>query len=183
VTARVVLVRHGRAAAAWGEDPDPGLDDVGRAQAEEVADALAPTGPLPIVVSPLRRTRETAAPLEGRWGVTAVVDPDVGEIPSPVDDLAGRSQWLRQAMAGGWEDLGPELRAWQRRVVDRILGIDRDTVVVTHFVAINAAVGTATGDDRLVCVRPDHCSLTVLEVGDGRLRVVSLGGEAVTEVL
>ena len=34
---RLTLVRHGRAAAGWGDDLDPGLDDLGRAQAESVA--------------------------------------------------------------------------------------------------------------------------------------------------
>ncbi|CAA9228164.1 MAG: hypothetical protein AVDCRST_MAG50-1630 [uncultured Acidimicrobiales bacterium] len=77
---RIWMVRHGRAAAGFGAELDPGLDDHGRAQAEAVADRLAPLGPLPMVVSPLRRCRETAAPLEARWGVTARVDPDVGEI-------------------------------------------------------------------------------------------------------
>ena len=183
MSARVVLVRHGRAAAGWGEDTDPGLDAEGRAQAEHTAEALAPRGPLPILVSPLRRTRETAAPLERRWGTAATVEPAVGEIPSPVDDLARRAEWLRRAMAGGWDELGPELLAWRQGVVDRLLAVTADTVVITHFVAINAAVGAATGDARMVCVRPDHCSLTELEVSGGRLRVVGLGGEAVTEVL
>ena len=56
----LVLVRHGRPAAGWDADPDPGLDPEGVAQAERMAAALAPSGPLPIVVSPKRRTRETA---------------------------------------------------------------------------------------------------------------------------
>ncbi len=33
MTVRLVLVRHGRAAAGWDTHPDPALDDVGRAQA------------------------------------------------------------------------------------------------------------------------------------------------------
>ena len=60
---RLVLVRHGRAAAGWDADADPGLDATGREQADAVAAALAPEGPLPVVVSPMRRTRETAAPV------------------------------------------------------------------------------------------------------------------------
>ena len=52
---RLILVRHGRAAGGWDDDLDPGLDDLGRAQAEAMADLVAPLGPLPILVSPLRR--------------------------------------------------------------------------------------------------------------------------------
>lgn len=183
MTARVVLVRHARAAAGWGEDPDPGLDDEGRRQAEVAAAALAPAGPLPVLVSPLRRARETAAPLERLWGVEAVVDPAVGEVPSPVEDLAGRAAWLRTAMGGRWIDLAPEVDGWRRSVVDRLLALTADTVVVSHFVAINAAVGAATGDDRVVCFRPGNCSQTVLEVDGGTLRLVALGEAAATRVL
>ena len=75
--AKLYLVRHGQAAAAWDEDPDPGLNDVGQGQAEAMAARMAPLGPLPIVVSPLRRTRETARPLEAAWSVTGAVEPAV----------------------------------------------------------------------------------------------------------
>lgn len=178
------LVRHGQAAAGWGADHDPGLDDAGRAQAAAVAASLAPRGPLPVVVSPLRRTRETAAAFADVWpGAVPVVDPGVGEIPSPTDDLAGREAWLVGVLAGRWSDLDDGLRRWRRDVVDTLLSMRVDTVVVTHFVAINAAVGVATEDDRLVCFRPDNCSVTVLEHDGDALRVVELGAERGTAVL
>jgi len=58
--AKLYLVRHGQAAASWGEDPDPGLNALGHGQAARMAAALAALGPMPIMISPLRRTRETA---------------------------------------------------------------------------------------------------------------------------
>lgn len=180
---RIVLVRHGEAAAGFAADADPGLSEAGREQAEAMAAALAAdTGPLPVLVSPLRRCRETAEPLERRWGLTASVDAAVGEVESPTADLAARGAWLRRFMQSSWDDCDAELVAWRQLVVDRLLQIDRDTVVVSHFVAINAAVGDATGDRRVVCFRPDNCSRTVLEVRDSSLHVVSLGGEASTVV-
>lgn len=173
-----MLVRHGRAAAGWDADPDPGLDATGRDQARAVADLLGPRGPLPILVSPLRRTRETAAPLEALWG-PAVVEPAVAEIPSPVGvPMAERTTWLRAAMVGRWSDLPPDYRAWRDAVVERLLRVDSDAVVVSHFVAINAVVGAALGDDRVVVFAPDNASCTVVEHDGARMRVVELGGEA-----
>ena len=78
--------------------------------------------------------------------------------------------------------LAPDLRAWRDAVVAALLAQAEDAVVVTHFVAINATVGEATGDDRVVCFRPDNCSCTVLEANDGRLRVVELGRQRETLV-
>jgi broad specificity phosphatase PhoE len=180
---RLYLVRHGKAAAAFSEAPDPGLDTTGAAQAEALAERLAPLGPLPIITSPLRRTRETATPLERRWRFTARLEPAVGEIPSPMDDPAARGEWLRGVMTGAWSAQPETLRAWRRHVIDALVALPRPTVVVTHFVAINVAVGFAEGDDRVVGFAPDNCSVTVLDVEEGTLRVVRRGAERATQVL
>ena len=172
---RLVLVRHGEAAAGWGDDPDPGLSERGRQQAEAMADAIAPLGPLPLVTSPLRRTRETAAALERRWGVAARVDAAVGEVPSPADVPEGRMAWLRRLLPLPKSEWPPELQAWQQSVVATLLALPDDTVVVTHFVLITVAAGV---DGYL----PDNCSRTVLDAGPHGLQVVSLGEQRTTVV-
>jgi broad specificity phosphatase PhoE len=161
---RVLLVRHGRAAAGWDDDLDPGLDDLGRAQASAMAAHLASVGPWPLVVSPRRRTRETAAALEGAWGVGARVESRVGEIATPDGiGLADRGTWLRDLVDRRWSELGHDLKVWRQDVLEALWALDTETVVVTHFVAINVAVGWATGDDRVVSVSPDYCSVTALD--------------------
>lgn len=180
--ARLVLVRHGRPAAVFGDHPDPGLAPEGRDQARAMAEAVAPLGPLPIVTSSLRRTRETAAALEERWGLEARVEPAVAEIPSPGGDPAARVSWLRGVLSGRWADLDPALRRWRDELVAWLVARPGDGVVVTHFVAINVAVGAATGDDAVVGFRPGHCSRTVVEVVGGALRLVERGHEADTVV-
>jgi broad specificity phosphatase PhoE len=165
---RLYLVRHGKAAASFDADLDPGLDALGRAQAAAMTEALAPLGPLALLVSPLKRTRETAAPLEARWRTRGLIEPAVAEIPSPTPDLAARRLWLDQIMAAGWPEAEAGLQAWRLGVIERLLAVREDTVVVSHFIAINVAVGAATGDTRVVAFRPDNCSRTVLDVEDGR---------------
>jgi broad specificity phosphatase PhoE len=183
----VHLVRHGRATGGWDDDPDPGLDDVGRTQARVVADDLAPLADAAtptLVTSPLRRCRETADPLATRWGVTADVEPLVTEIPSPEGVPFGqRVTWLRAAMAGTWTDLGPRYLAYRDAVVAFVAGRRSDTVVVSHFVAINAVIGACRGDDRVLLNRLDNTSVTVVEVGGGGgLELVDLGREADTQL-
>jgi broad specificity phosphatase PhoE len=179
--ARLYLVRHGEAAAGWGDDHDPGLSDLGRTQAEAAAGTLADRGPLPIVTSPLRRCRETAGPLEAAWSTTATVVPEVGEIESPTPDLEARSTWLRQVMSGTWDDIDATTHGWRDRVVTALSAIATDTVVFTHFIAMNVAVGAATGRAEVVCFSPRNCAITVLDNAGGRLEVVELGleGESV----
>lgn len=180
---RLYLVRHARPAGTFAEARDPGLDATGLAQAEALADRLGPLGPLPIVTSPLRRTRETAAPLELCWRRSARIEPAVAEIPSCEDDLVRRGEWLRGVMAGRWPEQAPDLRAWRAAVVDTLVAIPETSVVVTHYVAINVAVGQATGDARVLCFAPDHCSVTVIDATKGALSLVERGVEAATRVL
>jgi broad specificity phosphatase PhoE len=184
------LVRHGRATAGWDVDPDPGIDALGRHQAEGVADRLEPLGPLPIFTSPFRRCRETAAVLAGRWHVTPVIEAGVGEIPSPLGvAMADRVDWLRTAMRSSWTDLGPRYTEYRDGVVATLREIARRTptsgaVVFSHFVAINALIGVITGDDRVLIHRLDNCSVTVVEVDtrSGRIELVDQGREADTQI-
>jgi broad specificity phosphatase PhoE len=182
MTARLTLIRHAHAAQAWGEHADPGLDARGRAEAEAMAAVVAPNGPLPIVVSPMRRTRETAAPLEARWSTEAAVDEAVGELKGPPGTETDHRRWLAAIMASRYAELDEVLRAFRDRVVERVRAFEEDAVVVTHFLAINAVIGAATGDDRVVCAAPGYCSRTVVEVERGALRLVQLGESAETSV-
>jgi len=178
---RLYLVRHGRAAAGWDTDPDPGLDEIGVRQAAAAATRLAPFGPLPILTSPLLRCRETAAALTQVWNVEALVEPTVAEIPSPEGiAMADRIDWLRAAMGGTWDDLGGRYVAFRDQVLTTLCGIETDSVVFSHFIAINAAIGAAIGDDRLVVRSLDNCSVTVIEIANGALQLVESGHEADT---
>lgn len=185
---RVYMVRHGRAAAGWNVDPDPALDDLGREQAIRVASRLSHLGPLPVLSSPLLRCQQTAFPLATAWKVESVVEPLVGEIPSPegfsVEDRGG---WLREAMAGTWTEVaarsGERYADYRRSIARRIGAIDVDTVVFSHFVAINAVIGSALDDDRVVVAHLDNCSVTILESHpDGRLELVETGNQADTPI-
>ena len=176
--AKLYIVRHGRAAAGFGESHDPGLDAGGHQQAKEVAKHLARLRPLPILTSPLRRTRETAAPLAQLWNIRPVIENAVAEIPSPTNNLQERVAWLRDFMAGSWRNATPVLAEWRENVIGALLSMREDAVIVSHFIAINVAAGFALGEDRVVVFSPDNCSVTAFENDRGALRLIAKGREA-----
>jgi broad specificity phosphatase PhoE len=187
---RIYLIRHGKPSATWGgAEEDPGLDSIGLVQAERARDWLLsrPDGerPIHVVSSPLRRCRETAEVTAQALGVEIEIEPSVGEIPTP-RALAGeqRPGWLRTAFQGTWSEIQGDLdyAAWRDQMVEHLAGRG-DTAVFSHFVAINAVVSRLSGDDRVVTFRPDHASITVLELRDGALRLIEKGAEAATSVL
>jgi broad specificity phosphatase PhoE len=187
----VYLIRHGEAAAAWGGgDADPGLSDLGRAQAQAARDALLSMPealrPARVVSSPLRRCRETAQPYADAIGVEVEIDPAVGEVPTPAGlEAAMRGPWLRTAMAGKWSEIegDRDYGEWRRSVAEAVAG-HRGAAVFSHFVAINAALSWATADERVLIARPDNGSLsTFAATPDGSLTLVELGAQAATQVM
>ena len=186
---KLYMIRHGEAASGWDADTDPGLSDKGRVQSEAVAREIEKRvgSKLPLISSPLRRCRETGDPLAKAWSATARIDPRVGEIPSPIEDLKARGEWLRTFMSGTWaEGLKSQghldLTAWRNGVSQALIELKEDTVIFSHFVAINVAVSHATNDDRVLSFRPDNCSVTVFETDGRKLSLVERGREAETKV-
>jgi len=83
----MILLRHGQSEfnvifTATRRDPglvDPALTPLGRAQAEQAADALAGAGIRRIIASPYTRALQTAEPIARRLGVPVHVNPIVRE--------------------------------------------------------------------------------------------------------
>jgi broad specificity phosphatase PhoE len=186
VTRRVWLVRHGEPAVDG--TLDPGLTPLGHEQAAElpgriraallpeVPGATGEAGPVALRTSPLRRARETAAPLEVAWGAAAVVDPAFRELPSTHTDVAGRQAWLRVAMRSTFAELDELQRTWRDAIIAAVRSLPGDTVVTTHAVVINAVTGWCTADDAVLGWVPAHCSITEVAVAsDGALRLVARG--------
>lgn len=178
----IFLIRHGEAAASWGNHPDPGLSELGKSQAEAVSEILGTLGASRVVTSPMQRCRETAAPFEARLGQRGEVVPAVSEIvtPSGIDD---RVSWLRELMGGTWMQAGQEFVDWRTDMSRTVSDLPENVAVFTHFVAINALVGALEGDDRVTIFKPGHCSVTKLERRGGVLRVAEYGSESATRVL
>jgi broad specificity phosphatase PhoE len=186
----VYVIRHGRPASNWGgAEDDPGLDHAGRLQAIEAMEILMALPederPRSVVSSPLNRCRETAAPMALALGVEMVIDPSVGEIPTPAAmPVAERPAWLRAAFGGEWSEIVGDLdyQVWAANVAAAVARYPR-AAVFSHFVALNAAVSVATGEANVAAFHPDHCSITTFEIRDGRLILITKGREAQSQVL
>ena len=176
----IYLVRHGEAAASWGDHPDPGLSTKGRAQADRVAEILVELGADRFICSPMQRCRETAGPFASRIGQAEIIEPSISEIVTP-DDVSDRVAWLRNLMGGVWPD---DMMPWCRSAYATVKAQPDGTAVFSHFVAINAIAGVASADRTVLMFKPDHCSITVMERdARGELRIAGFGHTAETKVL
>ena len=188
---RVYMIRHGKPASTWGQgfDDDPGLDEVGEAQARAASAALMALSPdfrpTKVISSPLRRCRETAAPFAQALGVEMEIDPTFGEIPTPrALAHADRPAWLKAAFAGRWDQIKGDLDYDQwRHDIAKAVARRAGTAIFSHYVAINGAVSSIAGDPAVLAFRPDHASISAFDIDGERVSILQLGREAVTGVL
>jgi len=184
------VVRHGHVHPSPTDPEDPELSVQGHSQAACVAEELHARlpGKLPILTSPMRRCRETAAPLCTLWGMEPIVEPRVAEVPGPPTDLLPRTEWIRRSLLVDWAEfieLGGSLlkghdsvmTSWRAGVLDAAFACMQDVVIFSHFVPVNVLTGRATGSDRVACFLPDHTSVTVFEITDNDIRLVEKGRE------
>lgn len=177
------IVRHGRtdhnASGLLLGRIDPPLDDLGREQADALADAIGPVDR--VISSPLRRTRETAE----AFGVEPVIDDrwielDYGEFDGVPLSSVEPAIWQRWRGDADFAPPGGEsLRELGRRVsaaLDELASTDASgatTVIVTHVSPIKAAVCWALEVDDLVSWRlwVATASITTIQIGGGRRAV------------
>ncbi len=178
----IYLIRHGQAAASWGEHPDPGLSDTGQSQAKSVAEYLSSNPIESVISSPMARCQETASYFAARSGLELAIEPRVTEIPTP-EQVVDRVPWLRDLMSGEWGDAPLIVTDWRKALLEKIASLPDNTAVFTHFVAINAVVGHLENTDTVTVFRPNYCSVTTLERTGGELHVKGRGEELDTRVL
>lgn len=175
----VHLVRHGEAFASF-DHPDPGLSERGHRQAAHVAEWAKGTNARRLAVSPLQRTRETAAPIAAALAIEPEYRDEVAEVFDPTMPVAERVAMLPAFIASRWSEQPQGLRTWRRRVVDTVLELalageaaGHDVLVVSHFVAIGAVIGEATGDDAVIPVPMANAAISSFSAGHGGLRLLS----------
>ncbi len=180
----VILVRHGQTVAnrsglLQGHIDNP-LTDLGRRQADAVAQALRNTDVARIVTSPLVRARETANAIGATLGLEASVEPRLIELD--YGDWDGHP--LASVPASVWKHWrsdphfappqGESLRAVSLRVAGWLdecaTAGDASMIAVSHVSPIKAGVAWALGCDETVTwrMRLDVASITRISLVDGK---------------
>ena len=161
----LLLIRHALPLRVELEEgaADPALSDAGHTQARELARYLASEELHAVYASPMRRARETAAPLVADRDVDVVISAGLAEWDQnspeyvPVEELraAGDPRW-RALVNGEWTS-DESAEEFRRRVVATVEGLIADhrsqrVAAVCHGGVINAYLS--------------H----VLAIGDGHVR-------------
>ncbi len=199
--AELFIVRHGDALPGpdelipSGVYDDLPLSSIGREQAQSLAARLAPLHFDAMYSSPLRRCRETAAPLAERWGMTPTIVNDIREIrlgdirplPNDKQDIAALSKALQERQvdiirvageSGNWDSIenSEPSKAFRQRVVhalDEIANnhIGERIIAFAHGGVINAYAAEVLGLEKDFFFPAANTSITVVRVS-GKQRVL-----------
>ena len=190
----LLLIRHAlpvREESVDGSPVDPALSARGVAQAERLAAWLEEEPLDALYTSPMRRARETAAPLAALRGLEPGVEPDLMELDHlsgsyiPLEELKRDDypRWQELVQQGGLYagvDL-PAFRASVRAALERIIDAHpgRRVAVTCHGGVINAWTSTLLGVSELFVFEPDYTSVSrFLAQRGGRRSIVSLNETA-----
>jgi probable phosphoglycerate mutase len=190
----LLLIRHARplrVEKADGSPADPPLSDTGHAQAARLAAWLGAEKLHAVYTSPMRRARETAAPLAEALGVSARVEPGVVELDHqssvyiPLEELKAmdREAWLALVRGGLYAEI--DLDGFKRNVLQtlgRIVDAHRGerVAVVCHGGVINAWAGDVLGvQEPFMFLDAGYASISrFLIAGTGERSVASLNETA-----
>jgi broad specificity phosphatase PhoE len=184
----IYLVRHGETDAnrelRWQGHRDTELNEVGRAQAEAVADALEALPFAAIYASDLARARDTAAPLAARLGLELRIRPALREIDvgswegKTLAEVSAEDPEAAAAHAAGgapWTG-GETYEELYARTVEALRGIGRElpagdvAAAFAHGGTVRAAVAAALGAPPIAARRSVgafmHGHVTILRVRD-----------------
>ncbi len=169
----LIIIRHGRPeridaseVQATGVAADPGLTDVGLAQAEAMAAWLSMEQIDAVYTSPMRRALETAAPLEKALGLTATVEPGIEEFDDgdgyiPMEEVKkDKAEWRKMMRGFDGADLS-QFRATVTTAITNIIGNHRGETValVCHGGVINAWAAHVLELERTMFFPPEYTSI------------------------
>jgi len=192
----LLLVRHAQPLRVdeGGVDgvADPGLSAAGRAQAERLAAWLAVDAPDAVLTSPLRRARETAAPLADQLGLPVEVVDGLAEYDAaageyiPIEELrAAKDERWYATIEGRWADVGGvDPHEFQARVVPAVEALiarhpGRRVAVFTHGGVLNVYLAHVLGLDAALWYHPEYTSVTRVQAArTGQRSVVTLNETA-----
>ena len=170
------LVRHGEAAAAFDQNTDPPLSDLGREQAAVSAHSLSRCVPddAQLLSSPKLRAIQTGEPFAGLRERVLNIDRRFIELPSP-GKLSERKEWIQRVLKGQWSELPESVHNWQRDIVEAIHGLQSPTVIFSHFLVINTVVAHMSGRDDVIQCVPANGSVHHLRVEGERWHWIERG--------
>jgi 2,3-bisphosphoglycerate-dependent phosphoglycerate mutase len=182
----LLLIRHAlpvRIDEGAADGPaDPGLAELGQTQAAALADWLAAEQVDAIWTSPMRRARETAAPLAARLALPVTVDDGLAEYDKDAASYIPIEE-LKAANDPRWNQLPERPEEFATEVVEAIERViaahpGQRVAVVCHGGVVNAYAGHVLGITDPLFFLPAYTSITRILASARGIRSINTVNES-----
>jgi len=133
-----------------------------------------------LISSPLARAQQTAIPFQEGLKVPVSINTNFAEIPSPGIVLKDRRNWLKALFTKTIHQLEQPQLDWRNNIIQGIKSLEKDTLIFSHFMTINAIVGWISRSEKVVNYYPNYCSITRIEKIANQYYIRELGAELTT---
>ncbi len=167
------------------EAADPELSEIGRQQAERVADVLEKADIDHIVSSTMLRARQTAAPLAGRLGLEVELLDDIKESDHrsrsyvPLEEISAddpdtahyfQGDLMDTIFSDGYENFEARVTRGFTHIIDN--NPSKRVVVFCHGMVTNVFVKTILRFEEVFAISPDYCGITRVQASGSGVRTV-----------
>ena len=168
---KLIFIRHGEAANAWGTHKDPGLSSLGYKQAESILenDELQRLNEFDFISSPKARAIETAKPLANKFQKKISIDETFNEIPSKniADNM--KQDWLKRIITMDKKTLPREIKRWDEKIYKRVISLQKNSIIFCHFMVINSILSNIIKSDTILYFHPNYVSITKLVIENSQV--------------
>ncbi len=183
----LLIVRHARPEREEkqeGQGPaDPGLSEIGKRQAEAIANFLEGEKIDQIVSSSMKRAQQTATPLARRLGIEVIQRDDLREsdhnssVYIPVEEMTVDSPAIQMYMNDPSAIFEGDYEGFRNRVLQAFDEVIRNfpsqkVAVFCHGMVISVYLQTLWGLSNPLVIRPDYTGITRVEASSTGLRTV-----------
>ena len=189
---QLLIIRHGLPLKVVKKDntpADPELSEIGKHQAQKLAQWLKNEKLDAIYCSPMKRARMTAEPLAALKGIQLQEEPGVAEFDRdsseyvPMEELKETDpERYKELVTGGFEDQF-DLTAFREKALaslEKIIGDNKgkQVAVVCHGGIINTFAANILGIDKHLFFPPEYTGINRFMIGGGHRTIICLNESA-----
>ena len=111
-----------------------------------------------------------------------VLDNTFIEIPSKNTALNQKQNWLKKILSTKKDSLPKYIKIWSEEIFNKLITIENDSVIFTHFMVMNSIVSSLIKSETLLSFYPDYTSVLEIISDNKKIKSYSIEGNKKTYI-
>ena len=120
--------------------------------------------------------------LAKKFNKDIVLDNTFIEIPSKNTALNQKQNWLKKILSTKKDSLPKYIKIWSEEIFNKLITIENDSVIFTHFMVMNSIVSSLIKSETLLSFYPDYTSVLEIISDNKKIKSYSIEGNKKTYI-